>query len=211
MEQLEEGVLIAVEGLDGSGQSTQVALLASALRDTGVPVHATKEPTDGNIGGVVQAALRGEVAVDARTLQLLFAADRSHHVTTEIAPALADGQVVITDRYLFSSLAYGSMDLDRTWLETVNRTAPIPDATIFLDVPVETCMERLQERESLELFEDASTLKRVREAFTALDERYDSFRVVDGNRDVEAVHAAVMETLREALQEHPPILAHLDG
>lgn len=209
MEQLEEGVLIAVEGLDGSGQSTQVALLASALRDAGVPVHATKEPTENRIGSLVQAALRGEWGADARTLQLLFAADRSHHVAEAIVPALEEGSVVVTDRYLFSSLAYGSLDLDRAWLETVNRAVPLPDATIFLDVPVETCLERLQERESLELFEDAATLERVRAAFAAMEDRYDGFRVVDGDRDVDAVHTAVLDAIMAALPDGSEILQRL--
>lgn len=199
MDALEEGMLIAVEGLDGSGQSTQVAALASTLRGNGVRVHATREPTDGRIGGLVQAALRGEWSADARTLQLLFAADRSHHVTAEIRPALRDGATVITDRYLFSSLAYGSLELDVAWLETVNRAAPRPQATVFLDVPVETCMRRLEERESLELFEDRETLEQVRDAFTGLADRYDTFHVVDGRGDVEAVHERVVDAIRTAL------------
>src|SRR3989338_8800687 len=102
------GRLIVFEGLDGSGISTQAAMLRNHLVGKGKDVILTKEPTDGLVGGIIKSCLRKEWKTDPLTLQILFAADRSHHLPGEIEPALKKNKTVICDRSILSSLAFGS-------------------------------------------------------------------------------------------------------
>ena len=109
----EPGVLIVLEGTDGAGLSTQTALLAAHLRSKGeVSVISTKEPTSSHIGNLIRSALKHEWKPSPRALQLLFAADRAHHLENEIEPALQANKIVISDRYVLSSLAFGSIEND---------------------------------------------------------------------------------------------------
>src|SRR5512139_742195 len=113
-----EGLFIAIEGIDGAGTTTQAKLLFDGLRARGLPVHLTREPSDGPIGVLIRQILTGRVVVpglqgprapDWATMALLFAADRLDHVEAEIAPNLADGVTVVSDRYDYSSVAYQSV------------------------------------------------------------------------------------------------------
>ena len=108
----EKGILIVIEGLDGAGLSTQAALLAGYLRDKGEAVILTKEPTTSPIGNLIRSALKHEWKPSPLELQLLFAADRENHLEKEIEPALRENKIVISDRYILSSLAFGSVDND---------------------------------------------------------------------------------------------------
>lgn len=164
------GRFVVFEGIDGSGLSTQAALLHRYLEETlRVPAYLTKEPTDGPAGAQVRLRLRGRLAIDAATLALLFAADRLDHLATEVIPRLEGGVQVISDRYYLSSLAYQTLDLDLDWLRAINRLCRQPDLTIFLDVPVDVCMARLRrQRWRLELYETAEKLRQVRENYLTL-------------------------------------------
>jgi dTMP kinase len=106
----EKGILIVIEGLDGAGLSTQAALLAEHLRDKGGKVILTKEPTTSSIGNLIRSALKQEWKPSPLALQLLFAADRENHLEEEIEPALRENKIVISDRYILSSLVFGSVD-----------------------------------------------------------------------------------------------------
>src|SRR3989304_1252387 len=105
------GKFYVFEGLDGSGLTTQAALLRNYFLSKGKEAVLTKEPTDGLIGGIIKAPLRDEWKTNPLALQMLFAADRAHHLTTEIEPALKKGKNVISDRYVLSNIAYGSIDI----------------------------------------------------------------------------------------------------
>ena len=119
--------LIVIEGLDGAGLSTQAALLARYLRDKDEEVILTKEPTTSSIGNLIKAALKHEWNPSPLALQLLFAADRAHHLQNEIEPALRENKIVISDRYILSSLAFGSIDVDQEFLKRGNSTFIKPD------------------------------------------------------------------------------------
>jgi len=108
------GLLIDLEGLDGSGVSTQVSLLKKALRAKGEAAYVTKEPTDNLIGGLIRGALTKVYQLPPEALQLLFVADRSHHLAREIVPILKNGGILITDRFLWSTIAFGSLDHSRS-------------------------------------------------------------------------------------------------
>jgi dTMP kinase len=159
-----------IEGIDGAGLSTQAAQLLHHFRNTLLkPVHLTKEPTDGPAGAAIRLKLKNRLSIDPSTLALLFAADRADHLATEVAPRLAAGINVISDRYLLSSYAYQSLNFDLSWLRALNAQCRRPDLTIFLDTPVDIALSRLTtERWQREYFEDAEQLGPVREHFMQL-------------------------------------------
>lgn len=164
------GRFIVIEGLDGSGISTQTRRLASALDARNEPYYCTREPSDGPIGSQIRLALTGRVAFAPETLALLFAADRLDHVQHAIKPRLEAGVHVLCERHVLSSLAYQGSELaDVEWVATINRPATraiAPDLTLFLDVPPEVSLQRIDAgRHTRELFEHEAGLERTRQAF----------------------------------------------
>ncbi len=151
------GKLIALEGIDGAGTTTQGTLLTQHLGDAGAPAHLTCEPSTGPVGKVIRQALRMELGeVDPAVVALLFAADRVDHLRREVEPMLARGTHVVTDRYVYSSLAYQGIDLEPTWVATANRLATEPDLTIYLRVEPELALERRAARGGAEELFDAN-------------------------------------------------------
>lgn len=111
------GKFIAFEGLDGAGSTTQAGKLTVYLKERLKKVHLTKEPTNNLIGGLIRGQLTKEWRTGPECLQLLFTADRAHHLEKEVIPLLKQEITVITDRYFFSSVAFGSLGIDdRDWL-----------------------------------------------------------------------------------------------
>ena len=163
---------IVIEGLDGSGKTTQINHLRDYLQARGEACHLTAEPTDLPTGKFIRRVLRGDQTVDPRTLAALFAADRVEHLfhaREGILAKLAAGYHVISSRYYFSSLAYQGEYVDPAWVASLNRLAKttLPaDLTIFLDLPPEVSMQRITKRgEGSELFETLEKLRQVREDF----------------------------------------------
>ncbi|QQR83173.1 dTMP kinase [Candidatus Peregrinibacteria bacterium] len=139
-------MFIVLEGLDGAGTTTQAERLAGMLTKKGRTVVRTQEPTgEGDIGQLLRRILKKEVKVSAEALQLLFCADRAEHLKNTVVPALERGAVVISDRYYFSTVAYGSLTIpDYEWLYQLNRLFLKPDLTFLLSVSPETCLERIR-------------------------------------------------------------------
>lgn len=191
-------LFIVLEGIDGSGKTTQTFMLEHKMRRMGRKVYATREPTDGIIGGIIRAALTTKLRISHRTLQILFAADRSEHVR-EIEDRIKAGYDVICDRYYFSSIAYGMVDLDMEWLLKMNSVFPEPDITILLDIPADLALRRLGDRYSKTFFERRALLSKVRENFIILSERFDNFYIVDGSRSEEEVHRDISEIVSKHL------------
>lgn len=193
-------LFVAFEGIDGAGLTTHARMTERYLESKGFKVVLTKEPTDGLIGGLIKACLRGEWKTDPMTLQLLFAADRCHHVSTVISPALRSGRVVVTDRYLFSSLAYGSLNLDYEWLKAVNSPFPLPDLTFILDLdPLEAIKRVREDRFAVELFEEAEKLEKVRKAYLRIAQEYRGVHVVETDDEVGEVQKRIEEILERYL------------
>ncbi len=156
--------LVVLEGLDGAGTTTQMKLLAERCEREGVPYTATWEPSAGPIGSLVRRVLKREVALDPHALALLFAADRTEHLSAAeggMRRAAGDGRLVICDRYLYSSLAYQSIDCGYDWVYELNRDFPLPEALIFLDVPPQECNRRMASRRGVELFEGIELQERI--------------------------------------------------
>ena len=155
------GVFIVFEGIDGSGKSTHIKALAEELRSQGYGVLQTSEPSRDRIGNFIRRyAERNDSRLTSETEALLFAADRFEHVKTVIEPALRRGRIVISDRYLYSSLAYqGAGGLEVDWIREMNRFAPKPDLGILLDILPEFSLQRVNRRKTV--FEDSDYLRKV--------------------------------------------------
>ena len=156
------GRFIVLEGIDGSGTTTQAARLVASLRASGHAVVATREPSDGPIGVVLRQALTRRLAgLSDRALALLFAADRLDHLASVVEPALAEGKVVVSDRYVLSSLAYQGMRMPLGWVETLNAAARPADLTLYLEVDPRTAARRRQGRGGTEELFDADEVQRA--------------------------------------------------
>jgi len=193
------GFFIDIEGLDGSGSSLQVERVAKLLKKEGLRVYTTKEPSRGPIGKLVRSALKGEFnSLPPASVQLLFAADRGRHLHEEIIPRLEKGQTVITDRYAWSSIAYGSVELAQTWLLDLNKNFILPDLTILVDVPPEICARRITRQPGgLELFEEEEKLALAQEAYHSLATKHWAYIVVvNGEQPLGKVTEAILKTIK---------------
>ena len=198
-------MFIALEGIDGSGKSTQMKLLSEKLKTAGYKVHTTFEPTDGTIGSIIRNIMKGEMKADERFIAGLFVADRLDHLLNEetgILKKLQEGFVVITDRYYFSSYAYHGTHMDMNWVISANAmSAQIlrPDLNIFIDVSTETAMKRLNEtRTSVERYETLENLNNVRKKYLeSFDKQKNEEQIVsiDGNRSIELIGEDIMKIL----------------
>lgn len=189
-----QGKFIVFEGLDGSGSSTQSELLAKWFKERGEKVLLTKEPTNNIIGGLIRGQLTHDWKTGPECLQLLFAADRAHHLEREIIPALDRGYNVISDRYFFSSIAFGSLEIDKEWLLKLNEKFLEPDLTIFLKVSPQECVKRMEKsRFQLELFEEEQRLERVWKTYQWLANRFESAMIVNGEETPEKISQNIIE------------------
>ena len=165
------GSLIALEGLDGVGKTTQARLVAQYLGNLGLSVILTREPTNGPVGLKIRRLIaHGRQGLTPAAELDLFVADRREHVDNIIKPALAEGKIVITDRYYFSSLAYqGALGLDpRDILRRHQDFAPPPDLVIILELPLTEISRRLQQRGLPTSFEKIDYLAKVAAIFEQL-------------------------------------------
>jgi len=194
--------LLVLEGLDGAGTTTQARRLADALAARGRAAHVTREPSDGPIGRLLREMLTGGhaipgQAIDQATFGLLFAADRLDHVQREVAPALAAGTVVISDRWYHSSLAYQGTGAEREWIRTLNQRARRPDLTIFLRVAPEVAAQRrVAAGRAQELFEDLAMQQRVARGYdkvlAELAAAGEAIEILDGEQPLDAVTDAIV-------------------
>ncbi len=183
------GVFICIEGLDGSGKTTQAQLLTTSLSEKYSAVY-TAEPSQGKIGTFIrECCLYEGTRLPTEAEALLFAADRIEHMQNEVAPALAEGKLVICDRYIYSSLAYqGSAGLSLDWIKTINARALQPDFSIFIDVSPQRVLERLQRKKSV--METLEIQRKVREVYLKFVEKGELIRI-DGDKPKDAVADAL--------------------
>lgn len=205
---MSEGHFIVLEGIDGSGTTTQCSTLAQRLSQVGVQAHTTRQPSDGPIGVLIRQILTGRVVVPGRdgarppgwaTMATLFASDRLDHLEADVIPHLAEGITVLCDRYDYSSVAYqtvsgGGGGAVSAWVRELNRHARRPDLTLVLDVDPKIAANRRASRSgSPELYEVEEMQVELAKFYAKIDELFpaDTIRHIDANRSVEEVTAAI--------------------
>ena len=158
-----------LEGLDGAGTTTQLKNLEKALTEKGLKVHCTCEPTKYETGKFLRQVLSGEIKVPQSTVAYLFAADRDNHLNNPeygILSYISNGEIVISDRYLFSSLAYQSIGFDYSRVVELNSQFPYPEYVIYIDTPVVDCISRIDSRgQAKEIYEKSEYQKKVHENY----------------------------------------------
>lgn len=211
MSEKKTGKFIVFEGIDGSGKSTQIQLLAQRMEAMGQPHYATREPSDGTVGKWIRRILTGEFKMDNRAIAPLFVSDRLDHLTNGengLCDLIQNGTTVLCDRYYFSSYAYHSVDMPMDWVVTANSICAQllrPTATIFVDLTPEQAMDRIgRGRDGTELFENLERLAQTRdkyfEAFEKLKDE-ETVIIVDGNQDVDSLSQEIWRLVRPLLDE----------
>jgi dTMP kinase len=193
-----KGFFIVIEGLDGSGKTTQAKTLARKLRKSHNAVF-TAEPSRGKIGTFIRnRILYGQTRPPVSVEALLFAADRIDHIQSEVQPAIDEGKLVVSDRYVYSSLAYqGSAGLNLEWIETINQLAQKPDLAIFIDVAPEVVLERLKRKKSI--MENLETQRKVRDIYHKFIQKGELIRI-DGEKTKSEVAKEVLSVVTEFLK-----------
>ena len=195
------GRLIAFEGLDGSGKSTQLERLAARLRAAGCDVVSTREPTEFPSGQRIREMARSGKELDLEEELRWFVEDRRVHVAEVIAPALRAGRIVLTDRYYLSTVAYqGARGLDyEKILADSEAEFPIPDLVVLLEIDPQQAFERVHARgaEIEGVFERRELLSRVASVFDTLDCSY--LERVSGGGGRSEIEAIIAERVRERL------------
>jgi dTMP kinase len=192
------GHLIAFEGLDQSGKQTQAERLVAALAASGNAVELLSFPDYATaIGSEIGSALRGEREYDADVMQLLYVANRYEH-RPHIEQVVGQGGVIVCDRYLASSIAYGeAQGLDPEWLTAIQLRLPQPSLTVVLDIPPDASLERKQlARDRYE--RDLALLARVRASYQRQAQQ-PAWCLIDGHRSKDAVTEAVFNAVRRTL------------
>ena len=198
-------LFIVLEGIDGSGKSTQAKLLAEKLIAAGHKVYTTFEPTDSPIGSMIRNIFKGRMTADHQTIAALNVADRLDHLHNEINGLLKkkrEGHTIISDRYYFSSYAYQGVHMDMDWVIAANALSAAtlrPDVNLFIDVDPEVSMQRLNStRGTIELYETLDNLKLVRakymEAFGKL-KGVENVVTINGNQTVGAIAEDIWKEL----------------
>jgi dTMP kinase len=201
-ETVNRGQLIAFEGLDGCGKSTQVTRLAAALRAVGHDVVETREPTNGKYGQRIRSLAKSGGSVTHAEELRWFVEDRREHVAAVVEPALSAGRVVVCDRYFLSTVAYQGArgaDADEV-LESSEAEFPIPDLVVLLEITPDAGLARVHERgRAIEShFEEVEYLMAVDAIFRRIDRPY--LVRIDGSANTDAVESAVAECVAERLR-----------
>lgn len=181
---------ICLEGMDGSGKSTQITMLERWLREIGLQVFRVREPTGSEVGKLLRKMLKSPQATEENfqvTLALLFAADRMI-LMKDIEQAESAGKIVITDRCFYSSMVYQN---DDDWISNINKHAKRPDITILLDLDTGTALKRCEGQDH---FENQDFLGKIKEKYLKLADN-EGFYVVNANNGVNKVHHDIKRIL----------------
>ncbi len=192
---------IVFEGVDGSGTSTQLALLSKRLEAEGIPANVSAEPTVSPIGTLIREALSGRLELLPATLARLFAADRGEHLDGRggIKEALDQGKLAISDRFIFSSLAYQGLTCGQELPQELNARFPLPELLVFFDINPSLSLARIGARAEREIFETAGFQSEVDSAYRRVAAGFEGtgmrISVVDASKSVAEVRDAVWDAV----------------
>lgn len=193
---------VAIEGLDGAGTTTQARAIGEAL-SAEEQVYVTCEPTDGEIGRLIRRILHKEIPATPQTVAHLYAADRTEHLyqgPESVTAHLKAGELVITDRYLFSSLAYQSVECGFDFVYRLNEPFPLPRQLFYLDIEPELSDRRLSGRGARDMYERLSFQKQVKEQYRRALEHYTGSGVeihrLDGSAPPEELTDTILAVMR---------------
>lgn len=209
---MRNGLFITFEGNDGSGKTTISTKVYEALKEKGYPVIYTREPGGIDIAEQIRSVILDpkNTAMDARTEALLYAASRRQHLMEKVLPALAEGKIVLCDRFIDSSLAYQGVGRN-IGIEEVYRInefaieGHMPDATIFLSVSLETGLQRVSSRGNLDRLDNEAEdfHKRVAQGYERIKQRFaDRMVIVDAEADVETVYQTTLIKVEELISRY---------
>ncbi|MCR5284793.1 MAG: dTMP kinase [Treponema sp.] len=194
---------IVFEGIDGSGTSTQI----KKLRDSNPEKYIqTAEPTTGETGRFLRRILSGEIKVDEKTSTFLFAADRCEHLYGEngIIELLKQGKSIISDRYLFSSLAYQSVKCGKDLPRLLNSTFPLPEYLFYFEIKPELSLARVTSRgEKKEIYENLETQKKTAGLYEEVIQEYEKnpqgMKIIrlDASKSIEEVYSFIQNILNK--------------
>lgn len=200
-------IFIVIEGIDGSGKTTQIELLQQRMSEEGKPVAITSEPTDGFIGRIIRDIMRGTETTDPAAVAALYVADRMDHITHPEVGMLAlmeKGYNIIASRYYFSSYAFQGEYVSLEWLIHANsicKSRLTADLTIYINIDPEICFERIKNsRASLDIYENLEKMKRThREYMKAFDiaGMDENIVLVDGTLPIRQLHEAIWAKVKE--------------
>lgn len=208
-ERLGAGFFIAIEGGDGSGKTTQIKRISAALADDGYHVEATREPGGTELGTKIRSVLFDSDPPSSRTEALLFAADRAHHVASLVDPSLDAGNIVITDRYIDSTIAYqaAGRSFDEKTILALSRWATqglVPNLTIVLDIEPEVAAERMGKRGDSNYLDDENQQfhQRVRQTYLSrAHKELDRYVVLDASVDADELTEQILAAIRARLPQ----------
>jgi len=209
------GIYVAIEGVDGSGKTTQAEKLTEYFEKTGKQVIRTREPRkEGIIGDLVHQILRGERKMSPKALQYLFSTDRALHHEEVIEPSLKEGKVVISDRCFWSAVVYGILDKSEEYgFDTANQILIahsilsmyhqfiVPDFTFYLDVSLETALARIEKKHESspkEMYEVKEKIEKVKKGYKWLLENFgDEIVKIDGEQSIGDVTKEIVAKLKD--------------
>jgi len=198
---MKKSFFIVIDGIDGAGTTTHSGLLAGFLKARKYKVHLTQEPSSSEIGDILRKFLK-KPDIPPCTDALLFAADRSLHYFNEIKKKLDEGCIVISDRYVESSIIYQSTQSDKVsieWVKEINKFAGEPDLTIILDIDPKISLAR-KTQENLEKFENTTFLDSVRELYLKRAEQ-NGYYVINSNEIIEIVQEKIQNLVINKLKQ----------
>ena len=211
-----KGLFITFEGIDGSGKSTQIELLANYLKKRNIDFILTRDPGGTDLGNCLRDILLNYKGKIFPTCELfLYLADRAQHIEEKIIPALNSGKVVLCDRFTDSTIAYQgyARGLDTTVINELNSIVTQglkPDITLLYDISVETSLSRVGTKKDRLESENADFHEQVRNGYLKLAEKYpERIKIIDANRDVQSAFADTIKLL-EKLVDSPDLTKKLD-
>ncbi|MEO8109369.1 MAG: dTMP kinase [Ginsengibacter sp.] len=202
---MKDPIFIVIEGVDGSGKSTQIELLKHKFMESGLKIMDTHEPSNGPIGMLIRNIMIGRIQTDQSTIASLFLADRLDHINNPIngmKKRLSEGYNIISSRYYFSSYAFQSEYVPIEWIVNCNSLCKEylkPDIIFYLNVDPVTCSTRLaKNRIGAEIYENLEKIIKANNEFLNAFEKYgkdENIFIIDGNQSIDAIQKNMWDNI----------------